>query len=148
MRQIRQNKSLYDNDFYEWSAVQADLLRKNNFEKADIENIIEEIESLGRRDKKSLKSEIKRLLHHMLKLTYAHEYKGNSNSWEASIKSAKDHINDLLDESPSLRNEIPAIMEISYEDALLLAIADCCHAEHLFPKKCPWPLEKLFGGEI
>ena len=135
--------SSYEKDFYKWSNEQAMLLRIGDYSHADITNIVEEIESLGRRDKRSLKSEIRRLLHHMLKLNYAMQYKGNSNSWDSSILTARKHINDLLEDSPSLTKELHKIVVDVYEDSLSLAIADCCHNEELFPKKCPWTIEKI-----
>jgi Domain of unknown function DUF29 len=139
----QQTKSSYDKDFFLWSRTQAELLRKKDFSKADLENIIEEIESLSRRDKWALASQTERLLHHLLKLHYTPENKGNSKSWEGSIRTSKDHICRLLKESPSLKNELKKIFKNSYDKALELAIFDSCHAEHLFPKECPWTIEEV-----
>lgn len=136
-------QSFYDKDFYKWSNEQVKLLKKGDYTRLDIKNIIEEIESLGKRDKRALKSEIRRLLHHLLKLNYASEYKGNSNSWDSSILTAREHIWDLLDDSPSLKKELPKIISDVYNDSLELAVADCAYNEELFPKSCPWTIKEI-----
>ena len=141
----QKNKNLYNKDFCLWSYTQADLLRKEKFSEADLENIIEEIESLGRRDKRSLISETERLLHHLLKLSFTPERKGNSNSWEGSIRPSRRHIKQLIEESPSLKNEFKKIIPKAYKEALSLAIWDSDYDETLFPKECPWTMEEILN---
>lgn len=140
---MQKNKSLYDQDFCLWSYTQANLIRKGKLSEADIENIAEEIESLGRRDKRSILSETERLLHHLLKLHFTSERKGNSNSWEGSIRTSRKHINQLIKESPSLKNQLKKIIPKAYEEALELAIWDTGCDDTLFPKECPWSVEEI-----
>jgi len=135
----------YEKDPYAWSFEQANFLKSGQYKKLDIENLAEEIESLGRRDKRALESQLVRLLHHMLKLEYTPENKGNSDSWEGSIFTARKHIRKLIKESPSLNNELLKLIPDSYKDALELAIMDSFHEVHRFPKECPWTIEEILG---
>ena len=75
---------LYDRDFYAWSRQQAELLRKGRLADADIEHIAEEIESMGRAEKRELISRLTVLLLHLLK--WRHQPEKRSPSWEASIR--------------------------------------------------------------
>src|SRR5438128_2161639 len=80
---------IYDKDFYKWTRNQASYLKKKDFAHLDIENLVEEIESLGRSDKRALRSHLIILLLHLLKAKYQHEMQKNTHSWEASIKNAR-----------------------------------------------------------
>ena len=77
----------YEIDFFNWTFHQAKLLKKRAFSELDIENLIEEIESLGRSDRRALRSQVVRLLMHMLKQSYQPEGQGNSRSWAGSISN-------------------------------------------------------------
>lgn len=141
--QISMQKNLYDKDFYKWSNSQVTLLKKKEFSKLDLENIIEEIESLAKRDMRSLKSQLPRLLHHLLKLKYTPDRKGNSKSWDGSIYTSRKHIKLILSDSPSLKTKLKKMCSDAYKEALEMAIADSDYEEHLFPKECPWTLKEI-----
>lgn len=133
----------YDEDFYQWIQAQVKLLKKKDFDHLDIENLIEEIESLGRSDKRALYSQLTRLLMHLLKLEYQPDGQGNSNSWKSSILSARIEIKLLLKDSPSLKREIEKIFPEAYEDARQHAATETQLDLKTFPKKCPWNLEDI-----
>lgn len=78
----------YDTDFYKWAFEQAELLKKKDFKHVDLENIIEEIECLGRSEKRALRSYIKNVLVQLLKIEYQPHEKGNSKPWEALLEKA------------------------------------------------------------
>jgi hypothetical protein len=142
----QKHKSLYDKDFYKWSNEQAMLLKKGDFSKVDLKNVIEEIESLAKRDKRALGSQLTRLLQHMLKLEYTPEKKGNSKSWLSSVVGARIKINSILEDSPSLKNEIKKMIDSSYSSAMELAISEFDEEdEGIFPTKCPWTLKEILG---
>ena len=63
-------KSLYEQDFYEWLQTNINLLKEGNFADIDLENILEELESMGRSEKNALKSNLRILLMHLLKYKY------------------------------------------------------------------------------
>ena len=61
------NSAAYDEDFYAWTQEQAALLRSRQFSQVDIENVAEELESMGRSDKRQIDSRLEMLLTHLLK---------------------------------------------------------------------------------
>jgi Domain of unknown function DUF29 len=134
----------YDNDFFKWTKTQVNLLKKRSLDKLDIDNLIEEIESLGRNDKRTLRSQANRLLMHLLKQKYQPEGQGNSNSWNSSILNATREIKYLLEDSPSLKNELRKMYPKAYEDARQDASIETCLDIKNFPKECPWAIEDLF----
>ena len=68
--QFQSQPILYDTDFYQWTQTMALALRQGHWQDLDIENLVEEIESLGRSEKRALKSRLEVLLMHLLKWAY------------------------------------------------------------------------------
>lgn len=134
----------YDQDFFKWTKTQASLLKKKELEDLDIVNLIEEIESLGRNDKRSLRSHLVVLLTHLLKIEYQSEMQGNSSSWESPVKNATRQINVLIEDSPSLKNELKKVFFSAYQDALEMAAIATRLPIETFPEDCPWTLNELF----
>ncbi len=135
---------LYDRDFFAWSREQADLLRMGKLAEADIEHIAEEIESMGRTEKRELISRLSVLLLHLLKWRYQPEKQ--SPSWEASVKVQRNRIADHLDDNPSLKPLLPQALASAYRDAALEAVAETGLAESTFPQACPWTAEQVLGA--
>jgi hypothetical protein len=97
----------YDKDGYGWAMAQAELLREGRFAEIDLENIIEEIECVGKRERSEYKSHLIRVIAHMIKWELQPERRGMS--WWLSIMNGRDDAADVLDENPSLKpflNEI------------------------------------------
>ena len=92
---------LYDRDFYAWSREQAELLRAGKLAEADIDHIAEEIDSMGRTEKRELVSRLSVLLLHLLKWRYQPGKRGPS--WEASVRVQRNRLVDHLDDNPSLK---------------------------------------------
>lgn len=133
----------YDKDFFKWTKTQANLLKKGEIKNLDIDNLIEEIESLGKSDKRTLRSQMKRLLTHLLKNKYQPEGKGNSNSWDSSINEAISEIQYVIEDSPSLKRELIKIYTKSYEDARQSACGETRLDIKKFPEECPWKIEEI-----
>ncbi len=113
---------LYDRDFFAWSRQQAELLRAGKLAEADIEHITEEIESLGRTEKRELISRLSVLLLQLLKWRYQPDKR--SPSWEASIRVQRNRLADHLDDNPSLKPLLPQALASAYRDAALEAVAE------------------------
>lgn len=133
----------YDTDFFKWTKTQANLLKKGKLEDLDIDNLIEEIESLGKNDKRSLRSYIIVLLMHLLKQKYQPEKQKNSTSWQSSITNANRQIKMLIQDSPSLKNELIKIYPEAYEDAREDAAIETKLEIKTFPKECPWKIYEI-----
>jgi hypothetical protein len=135
---------LYDRDFHAWSLEQADLLRKGDLAQADIEHIAEEIDSMGRTEKRELISRLTVLLLHLLKWRYQPGKRGPS--WEASIANQRDDIADRLDDNPSLGPLLPQVVTTTYRKACRQAVAETGLPGATFPETCPWTVEETTGA--
>jgi hypothetical protein len=99
-----QKPSLYDQDFYRWVQQTVHALKNRELEQVDWENLIEEIDSMGRSEKKELKSRLLVILEHLLKLMFWEAEKAqNSRGWRNTIIEQRSQLELLLDDSPSLR---------------------------------------------
>jgi hypothetical protein len=110
-------KTLYDSDFALWIEETVNHLKSGNLAQVDLENLIEEVESLGRSERKTVRSYLLRLLEHLLKRRYvlmSDCYRG----WEIEIKNFRQSLKLELEDSPSLKNFILEIMPQCYELAL------------------------------
>lgn len=114
---IAPNKTLYECDFYEWTQETVSKLRARDFDNLDLENVIEEIESLGRSEKKELQSRLKTLLEHLTKRLYINlpSYFGG---WENTIRTQRSELELLLISSPSLKSAWGESFDIAWRLAL------------------------------
>jgi len=132
---------LYETDFYGWIQRQAETLRARNFANLDLENLIEEIESMGRSERRELESRLEVLLMHLLKWVFQPERRGAS--WEATIEEQRKRVVDHLRENPSLKSKLPDIYRDTYDYAVLGAFKDTGLSKSTFPKQCPWTFEQV-----
>jgi hypothetical protein len=137
----QQSHSLYEQDFYQWTQQMATALRNGHFDQLDIENIAEEIESLGRSDRRELKSRLTILFMHLLKWHYQLEQR--SNSCRATITEQRIRILDLLSESPSLGSYLKGEVDRCYNNAKDLAVDETGLIPNTFPQDCPYLLTEI-----
>src|ERR1700679_1879709 len=97
--------TLYDEDFYAWANEQAALLRSGKLASADIENIAEEIESMGKGEKRELISRLTVLLSHLLKWQFQPNLQGPS--WKATIRVQRRDLSRHMTDNPSLKTKLP-----------------------------------------
>lgn len=133
----------YDNDFFKWTKSQAKFLKNEEFSKLDRDNLIEEIESLGRSQKDKLKSHLENLLMHMLKVKVQGKGKATT-SWRLSIKEASHKAQKALQENPSLKPKLKEVLEDAYFSSRIRAALETKMAEDKFPEECPWGLKEIF----
>ncbi|PWC26389.1 DUF29 domain-containing protein [Teichococcus aestuarii] len=103
---------LYDQDFFEWTREQAAALRAHTARSnapLDFENLAEEIEALGRSERRMLASLIGTVIEHLLKLRFS-PAADPRRGWQETVDRARRDIGMLLDYSPSLRREVPEIV--------------------------------------
>ena len=129
----------YEQDFYGWTQEQAALLKAGRISDLDTVNILEEIEAMGRSEKRSLESRLCVLLTHLLKWAYQSERRGKS--WTFTISEQRRKINKLLLQNPALRPELPAIIIDAYEDAIHQASHETGINIAVFPTACPWSFD-------
>lgn len=107
-KMIPKTDTLYERDFVAWCEDTAAKLRMRDINNLDFDNLIEEVESLGRSDRRELKNRLTVLLAHIFKRIYVNSPE-NFNGWELTIIEQRRQIRDLLEESPSLK---PYLVEI------------------------------------
>ena len=111
-------QTLYDQDYYLWLRITINQLRTNQFLSLDLDNLIEELEDMGRSQKRTVKSLLIRLFEHLLKLTYWNvERERNQGHWKGEIRTFRREIKDELKDSPSLKPYILEIFDQCYQDA-------------------------------
>lgn len=110
-------QKLYDQDFVQWCEVTASQLRDRTFEQLDLDNLIEEIEGLAKRDRRELKNRLTVLLAHLLKRIYV-KCPDNFHGWELTIREQRRQIQDLLQDSPSLKPYLEQVFNTAYQNAL------------------------------
>lgn len=133
----------YERDFYAWSQEQATLLRAQQFTQLDIDNLVEEIESMGRSERRQLLSRLEILLMHLLKWQYQPELRGRS--WELTIAEQRRRIAKLLRANLSLRAELPDLLPEAYDDATFSAMRETGLPQATFPVVCPWGVGAVLG---
>ena len=138
-----QAESLYDRDFAAWIERQVELLRSGQATGLDVDNLIEELEGLTRRDERALGSQLKRVMAHLLKQRYQAER--STRSWETSIRNGREQIADILDQSPSLRRLLPGLMDKNYPRAVAQASDDTRLPMETFPDRPPFTLAEVLG---
>lgn len=131
----------YEHDFYGWTQEQAALLRAGRLTDLDINNLIEEIETMGRSEKRELQNRLMVLLVHLLKWHYQPVRRGRS--WSLTIKGQRLNLEDVISDNPGLKPQIPELLNNAYRLAKVEASNQTGLDESMFPETCPWTLEQV-----
>jgi hypothetical protein len=132
---------LYDRDFHEWTIRNAELLRSGRAADADLDHIAEEIEGMGKRERRELLSRLGVLVAHLLKWQAQPERRGRS--WSATIRMQREEINDLISQMPSLKRYLVENLPKAYHYGAVGAVADTGLPEEAFQSTCPFDLDGL-----
>ena len=136
----------YDEDFALWSAEQAALLREGRLDRVDLENVAEEIASLGRSDKYEIDSRLEVLLQHLAKWAYQPDKR--SRSWSASIFEQRMRIARVLARSPSLKSYPAQSLAGGYTIARHEALKETGLPEAAIPETCPWSIAQILDPDF
>lgn len=140
---VSTDKTLYESDFYLWLATTAQLLRNGNFLELDLDNLIEEIEGMARKEKQALKSNLRILLMHLIKWKY--QPSKRTNSWRSTIREHRKRLKDGFDDSPSLKPYYLEIFPDCYQDARELASDETGLTINTFPVASPFTNEEALN---
>lgn len=140
------HEETYETDFVEWTEQAAVLLKQGKFSELDIENLIEEVESLGRSEKNALRSNLRVLLMHLLKWQY--QPSKRTKSWEMTIFEHRLRIERILEDSPSLKNLYPQIIDKTYQQARKGASIETGLGIGTFSEECPYTVEQVLDSEF
>jgi hypothetical protein len=146
MTKVATPNDLYSADFFAWTQQQAKLLRERRFDDLDLENLSEEVEAVGRSDKREIRSRLLMLLAHLLKWKY--QPGARSKSWSATIREQRREIAQVVEDSPSLKSYPAEQLRNSYPGARLIASQETGIAFDLFPEQCPFSSDNVLDSEF
>ncbi|MBD2385577.1 DUF29 domain-containing protein [Cylindrospermum sp. FACHB-282] len=138
------NPATHNNDFYAWTQEQAHLLRTRQFNQIDFHQIAEEIEDMGRSEKRELESRLELLLMHLLKWQFQPNLR--SRSWQLTIKEQRLRLEKLLQENPSLSSFLAESLDKTYQLATISAERETGLSS--FPEICPYGLTEILTPEF
>lgn len=138
--------ALYESDFYAWAKEQAALLRAGKLAQADIDHIAEEIDSMGRTEKRELASRLTVLLLHLLKWRFQPARRGRS--WRLSVEGQRLDVDVHLADNPSLKAGLDAAIAQAYRRALIDAERETGLDAAVFPPACPWSFEQMMDASF
>ncbi|MGB5592808.1 MAG: DUF29 domain-containing protein [Crocosphaera sp.] len=134
----------YEQDYYHWLLETAYLLEEGRFSELDIPNLIDEIESIRKSQKRAIESYLKVLLFHLLKWQYQPSHR--CGSWKASIRNSRWGINKRIKESPSLRKYPAEVIEECYIIARENAADETELPLGTFPESLQFAIEKVLDN--
>ena len=138
--------STYDSDFYAWAMEQAALIRAGNLAAVDLEHVAEEIESMGKTEKKELINRLAILLLHLLKWQFQPSNRGSS--WRRTILEQRRQLQRHMADNPSLKSKLPEALADAYGDAVIAAVDETGLPDSAFPAACPWSYDRAMDGSF
>ena len=140
------NSVAYDDDFFEWTQEQARLLRDGELTAIDAINLAEEIDSVGRSDRREIRNRLIVLLTHLLKWRFRPERK--SPSWSDTIQEQRLSIDSVLADSPSLRPFFAEVVAQAYGRARRTAARETRMELGAFPADYPFTPEQILSEDF
>jgi Domain of unknown function DUF29 len=135
--------TLYDQDFFQWTEKQAEYIRQGCWAELDVENLVEELESLGRSEQKELGSYLQLLMMHLLKCQ--HQPDRRTQSWDNTISNCRDKIQDCIEDMPSLQRFLQDSewVEKHYRRSRRDAAKEMKKPIETFPSECPYTMDQI-----
>src|SRR5262249_26302170 len=142
------NAELYEDDFYSWTQTTAALIRAGKWHDLAPDAVAEEVESLGRSEKRELEHRLEVLVMHLLKWRYQPTYRDQSHSCYATILAKRSQPPLLLRDNPSLRSQVPPLLVDIYPAARRRAMGETRLDTGRFPVTCPWQADQVLNAEF
>lgn len=133
---------LYETDFYRWTVEQSQFLALGKLHGLDLENLAEEIASLGRQERQELENRLGVLIGHLLKWQY--QPNKRSRSWQVTISNQRRDIKKLLANNPSLKPYLDTAVQDGFLSGLGLVLSETKIKKKLLPAECPYAIAQLF----
>lgn len=148
------SSTLYEKDFYQWIQNHIKLLREGKLAEIDTELLIDELESMARRDQHELLSHLKILLAHLLKWQFQLKHleviwqNFQGQSWKSTIVEQRDQILSQLEMSPSLKPQLEMLLLKAYPKSVAIAIRETGLPNTTFPVTCPYTIQELLDEDF
>lgn len=136
---------LYDRDYYLWLNQTAKLVREQRLSELDISHLIEELEDMGRSEKRAVESNLVVVLMHLLK--YQYQPQKRSNSWKVTIREHRRRLRRLFQDSPSLKPYFEEVFLECYRDAREQACDETGLPLETFPTESPFTPEEAIDRD-
>ncbi len=137
-----ERQDLYERDYYNWTLEQARALKERRIEMLDWQNLAEDVEDLGRCEKRELRSRLEVLLAHLLKWRF--QPKRRSRSWKATIAVQRVNLQRHLRDNPGLKPFVPDLLAEAFTTARIEVAGRLSAAEESqLPTSCPWSFEQV-----
>ena len=137
---------LYEQDLFAWTQQQVNLLTHQRWHELDVENLIDELEGMARRDRREMINRLIILIAHLLKWEFQPDHQ--SGNWRGSIQEQRLQLNGLLEDSPSLHQQFIESLEKAYPQAVKLASKETELPTTKFPNECPYELAQLLDEDF
>ncbi len=134
----------YKDDYAGWVEDTARAIEDGRFEDIDRSALADEVRDLGKSERRELRSALSGLLRHLLKTKYQPEKA--SGSWQATIRIQRKYIEEFLEESPSLRQDLPKLLAAAYDNARIDATNETGLDIDTFPETCEWTMAEVLGA--
>jgi hypothetical protein len=136
----------YDADFFQWTQSTAEMIRQGRLAEVDLEHVAEEIEDMGKRDRREVRSGLIVLIVHLLKWEFQPDLR--TPSWDSTIDEQRTQIQLIIQDSPSLRRLPAEELAATYKRAIKRAIAQTGLGADRFPSSCPYTAEQILDGDF
>ena len=141
MKTITDLKQLYEIDDSQWLEETVNLLKNHQFKELDLENLIEELEDLGKEKKNAVVSLLEQIIRYLLLWQYwTSESENNSVHWQGEIYTFRTQLNRKI--TTNLRNYLDSELDSIYKDALVFVKINTQNSVN-FPSECPYSLAQL-----
>jgi hypothetical protein len=140
------NLNNYETDHAAWALNQAALLREGQLSALDLEHIAEELEEIMGNNRRELHRRFRVLIGHLLKWQFQPEKR--TSSWRSTIRNQRNDIEDMIEESPSLKRLIPDKIASAYPKAVALASDETGFPKATFPAVCPYTEAEILNDEF
>lgn len=137
--------AVYEEDYQVWCERNLDLLRAERWDQVDLENLIEELDGLAKRDRAELLNRVSLILVHLLKWQF--QSAKRSTSWRRTIATQRGVVERLLEDSPSLRRRLRQNLARTYVQSVRAAAAETKLDVKTFPNDCPYTEEQILTLE-
>lgn len=136
----------YADDPYTWALEQAELLRSGRFDLIDTLNLADEITALAHHLAAKLRSDLSRVLQHLLKWDFQPDRR--TRSWSISIREHRRRATEHLEDGTGLKSTLTTIIERAYADGRHEALEETRLPPELIPETCPYTWDEIMTRPI
>ncbi|MCA9506845.1 MAG: DUF29 domain-containing protein [Myxococcales bacterium] len=136
----------YEEDFHGWAIGTAELLRQRRLSDLDFDNLIEEIESMGRSERHQLVNRLAVLIAHLLKWKFQPDFRGRS--WHGTIKEQRLRLKEIIEDNPSLKSMKEESIKRSYNLSCSIIEKETPIDLNLLSKECPYTFEECLDDDF